>query len=162
VVALFHDVLITLTFFTALHGFVPFSLEIDQAIIACILTVIGFSVNDTVIVYDRIREFINTYAGRPKEEVFNMAINTTLSRTLITSGTIIIVVMLLFLFGGSAIRGFAFGMLIGMFFGTYSSIFVASALVVDFTREKVISGQAIEPKTSAAASTSKKEKAYSK
>ena len=152
VLSLFHDVLITLTFFTLLHGLVPFSLEIDQAIIACILTVIGFSVNDTVIVYDRIREFINTYGGRRKEEVFNLAINTTLSRTLITSGTVFLVVLLLFLFGGSAIKGFAFGMLVGIFFGTYSSVFVASALVVDFIKEDVISGSgkmvtATEPKT---------------
>lgn len=155
VVALFHDVLITLTFFSLLHGLVPFSLEIDQAIIACILTVIGFSVNDTVIVYDRIREFINTYAGRPKEEVFNMAINTTLSRTLITSGTIIAVVLLLFLFGGGALKGFSFGMLVGMIFGTYSSVFVASALVVDFTKEKIITGQAVESKPAASASKAK-------
>lgn len=139
VLALFHDVLITLTFFTLLHGLVPFSLEIDQAIIACILTVIGFSVNDTVIVYDRIREFIHKYAGRPKEEVLNMAINTTLSRTLITSGTIVVVTLLLLVFGGGAIRGFAFGMFIGILFGTYSSVFVASALVVDFTKEDVLS-----------------------
>jgi preprotein translocase SecF subunit len=125
-----------------LHGLVPFSLEIDQAIIACIQTVIGFSVNDTVIVYDRIREWINTLAGRKKEEVFNMAINTTLSRTLITSGTVFLVVLLLFLFGGSAIKGFAFGMLVGMFFGTYSSVFIASAFVIDLTREDIISGKA--------------------
>jgi len=144
VLSLFHDVLITLTFFTLLHGLVPFSLEIDQAIIACILTVIGYSVNDTVIVYDRIREFINTFAGRPKEEVFNMAINTTLSRTLITSGTVFLVVFLLFAFGGGAIKGFAFGMLVGILFGTYSSVFVASALVVDFTKEDVISGKVVE------------------
>lgn len=162
VVALFHDVLITLSFFTLLHGIVPFSLEIDQAIIACILTVIGFSVNDTVIVYDRIREFINTYAGRPKEEVFNLAINTTLSRTLITSGTIIAVVLLLFVFGGGAIKGFSFGMLVGMFFGTYSSIFVASALVVDFTKEKIISGQAVDAKPSASSSSRKDKKATAK
>ncbi len=138
VLALFHDVLITLTFFTLLHGIVPFSLEIDQAIIACILTVIGFSVNDTVIVYDRIREFIHKYAGQPKEDVLNMAINTTLSRTLITSGTILAVVGLLLVFGGGAIRGFAFGMFVGILFGTYSSVFVASALVVDFTKGPVI------------------------
>lgn len=140
VLALFHDVLITLTFFTLLHGIVPFSLEIDQAIIACILTVIGYSVNDTVIVYDRIREFMNTFVGRKKEDVFNMAINTTLSRTLITSGTVFAVVFLLFVFGGGAIKGFAFGMLTGILFGTYSSVFVASALVVDFTKEDVIAG----------------------
>jgi SecD/SecF fusion protein len=143
VLALFHDVLITLTFFTLLHGRVWFSLEIDQAIIACILTVIGYSVNDTVIVYDRIREFMNTFTGRTKEEVFNLAINTTLSRTLITSGTVFLVVLLLFLFGGGAIKGFAFGMLVGIFFGTYSSVFVASALVVDFMKEDVIEGKGV-------------------
>ncbi len=143
VLALFHDVLITLTFFTLFHGLVPFSLEIDQAIIACILTVIGYSVNDTVIVYDRIREFINTFAGRPKEEVFNKAINSTLTRTLITSGTVFAVVFLLFFFGGSATKGFAFGMMMGMLFGTYSSVFVASALVVDLTSEKVLSGKEV-------------------
>jgi SecD/SecF fusion protein len=162
VLATFHDVLIMLTFFTLLHGLVPFSLEIDQAIIACILTVIGYSVNDTVIVYDRIREFMGTFTGRRKEEVFNMAINTTLSRTLITSGTVFAVVLLLFLFGGSAIRGFAFGMLAGIFFGTYSSVFVASALVVDFTKEDFIEGKTVEAKTSAAASAVKKEKAVAK
>lgn len=159
VLSLAHDALIMLTFFTLLHGFVPFSLEIDQAIIACILTVIGFSVNDTVIVYDRIREFLGTYAGRTKEEVFNLAINTTLSRTLITSGTILVVVLLLFLFGGSAIRGFAFGMLVGVFFGTYSSIFIASALVVDFTKEDVISGKAVQAAPEEKPAKVKKEKA---
>ncbi|MEZ4925953.1 MAG: protein translocase subunit SecDF [Saprospiraceae bacterium] len=146
VLALLHDVLITLTFFTLLHGLVGFSLEIDQALIACILTVIGFSVNDTVIVYDRIREFMGQYAGRSKYEVFNMAINTTLSRTLITSGTIFLVVILLFVFGGGAIKGFAFGILVGIFFGTYSSIFVASALVVDFLQEDVIQGKSVTAK----------------
>ena len=161
VLSLVHDALIMLTFFTLLHGLVPFSLEIDQAIIACILTVIGFSVNDTVIVYDRIREFMGTFAGRKKDEVFNMAINTTLSRTLITSGTVFIVVLLLFLFGGGAIKGFAFGMLIGVLFGTYSSIFVASALVVDFTKEDIISGKAVQAATPAADKPAKvkKEKA---
>lgn len=162
VLALFHDVLITLTFFTLLHGLVPFSLEIDQAIIACILTVIGYSVNDTVIVYDRIREFMGTFAGRKKEDVFNMAINTTLSRTLITSGTVFIVVLLLFLFGGGAIKGFAFGMLMGVLFGTYSSVFVASALVVDFMKEDVISGRVVEAKDHSvdkSAGKAKKEKA---
>ncbi len=151
VLALFHDVLITLTFFTLLHGIVPFSLEIDQAIIACILTVIGYSVNDTVIVYDRIREFINTYIVRPKEEVFNMAINTTLSRTLITSGTTLAAALVLFLFGGDATKGFAFGMSVGILFGTYSSVFVASSLVVDLTKERILSGKVAEEKTTSSA-----------
>lgn len=150
VLALFHDVLIMLAFFALLHGIVPFSLEIDQAIIACILTVIGYSVNDTVIVYDRIREFINTYVGRPKEEVFNLAINTTLSRTLITSGTTLAAALVLFIFGGDATKGFAFGMSMGILFGTYSSVFVASALVVDLTKEKILSGKVVEEKPAAA------------
>lgn len=159
VVALFHDVLITLGMFSLLHGILPFSLEIDQAIIACLLTVVGLSVNDTVIVFDRIREFINTYSGRPKEEVFNMAINTTLSRTLITSGTIVVVVLILLLFGGSAIRGFAFGMFVGILFGTYSSVFIASALVVDTTKEKILSGKVVEETPAPAKVVAKGEKA---
>jgi SecD/SecF fusion protein len=138
ILALLHDVLITLGFFALLHGKVPFSLEFDQSIIACILTVIGLSVNDTVIVFDRIREFVRQYSGRPKEEVFDMAINSTLSRTLITSGTIALVSFLLWIFGGSATKGFSFGMFIGIVIGTYSSVYVASALVVDLTKEKVL------------------------
>jgi len=159
VLSLLHDALVMLTFFSLLHGLVPFSLEIDQAIIACILTVIGFSVNDTVIVYDRVREFMGTFAGRKKEEVFNMAINTTLSRTLITSGTIFAVVLFLFLFGGGAIKGFAFGMLLGVIFGTYSSIFIASALVVDFMKEDVVSGKVVHATTEEKPAKVKKEKA---
>jgi SecD/SecF fusion protein len=151
VLALAHDVVITLGLFSLLHGLVPFSLEIDQAIIACILTVIGFSVNDTVIVYDRIREFIKAFAGEEKEIVLNKAINSTLTRTLITSGTVVLVALLLFVFGGSATKGFAFGMLVGMLFGTYSSIFIASALVVDFTKEKILSGKTVEAKPETAA-----------
>lgn len=159
VLSLLHDALVMLTFFSLLHGLVPFSLEIDQAIIACILTVIGFSVNDTVIVYDRVREFMGTFAGRKKEEVFNLAINTTLSRTLITSGTIFAVVLFLFLFGGGAIKGFAFGMLLGVIFGTYSSIFIASALVVDFMKEDVVAGKVVHAATEEKPAKVKKEKA---
>ena len=158
VLALAHDVIITLGLFSLLHGLVPFSLEIDQAIIACILTVIGFSVNDTVIVYDRIREFIKAFAGEEKEIVLNRAINSTLTRTLITSGTVVLVALLLFVFGGSATKGFAFGMLVGMLFGTYSSIFIASALVVDFTKEKILSGKTVEAKTEAAVAAPAKAK----
>lgn len=141
VIALAHDVIITLGFFSLLHGIVPFSLEIDQAIIACILTVIGYSVNDTVIVFDRIREFARTYAGRPKEEVLNLAINSTLTRTIITSGTVFGVVLLLFLFGGSAIKGFSFGIMIGMLFGTYSSVYIASAIALDLVKGPVLEGK---------------------
>lgn len=153
VIALFHDVIITLGAFSLLHGLVPFSLEIDQAIIACILTVIGLSINDTVIVYDRIREYLDQYAGVDKETVFNKAINNTLSRTVITSGTIVGVSLILFIFGGSGIRSFAFGMFLGIGFGTYSSIYVASALVVDLTKEKSLSvAKAVKETVSKAAS----------
>ncbi len=135
VLALFHDAIITVGMFSLLHGVLPFSLEVDQAFVAAILTVIGYSVNDTVIVFDRIREFSGMYAGRPKEEVFNMSINHTLSRTLITSGTTLLVVIVLLIFGGATLKGFAFALLVGILFGTYSSVFVASALVVDLIKE---------------------------
>jgi SecD/SecF fusion protein len=146
VMALFHDVIITLGMFSLFYGVLPFSLEIDQAFVAAILTVIGYSVNDTVIVFDRIREFIDTYAGKSKEEVFNLAINNTLSRTLITSGTTLVVVISLFVFGGGSIKGFAFALMIGILFGTYSSIFVASAVVVDLIKE--VKGRKEEKKKS--------------
>jgi len=146
VAALFHDVIITLGMFSLLHGILPFSMEIDQAFVAAILTVIGYSVNDTVIVFDRIREFIGTYTGRSKEEIFNLAINSTLSRTLITSLTTLLVVGMLFAFGGGSIRGFAFALLIGILVGTYSSIFVASATVNDLVKD-------IKPKQKAVSSS---------
>ncbi len=131
VLALLHDVIITIGLFSMFYGILPFSMEIDQAFIAAILTVIGYSVNDTVIVFDRIREFSNQFAGQPKEEVFNRAINRTLSRTLNTSGTTLITITVLFIFGGGSIKGFAFALLMGILFGTYSSVFVASSIVVD-------------------------------
>ena len=135
VLALLHDAFITVGMFSLLYGLMPFSMEIDQAFVAAILTVIGYSVNDTVIVFDRIREFSSTYAGRTKEEIFNLAINSTLSRTIITSGTTLIVVLVLLVFGGATLKGFAFALMVGIFFGTYSSVFVASALVVDLIKE---------------------------
>lgn len=135
VAALFHDVIITLGAFSLFHGILPFNMELDQAFVAAILTVIGYSVNDTVVVFDRIREFIGTYTGRTKEEIFNLAINSTLSRTLITSLTTLFVVAILFAFGGGSIRGFAFALLVGILVGTYSSIFVASATVNDLVKD---------------------------
>jgi SecD/SecF fusion protein len=135
ILALFHDVIITLGMFSIFWGVLPFTMEIDQAFVAAVLTVIGYSVNDTVIVFDRIREFINTYTGKSKQEIFNLAINNTLSRTLITSCTTLFVVLILFIFGGGSIKGFAFALLIGVLVGTYSSIFVASASVVDLVKD---------------------------
>lgn len=135
VVALFHDSLIVLGAFSLFHGVVPWSLEIDQAFIAALLTVIGYSINDTVVVFDRIREFLGIYREKPIDEIMNKSINSTFSRTLITSLTTFFVVLVLFLFGGSSIKGFAFALLIGIIVGTYSSIFVASPLVRDIAKD---------------------------
>ena len=133
--ALVHDTLIVLALFSLGHGLVPFSLEIDQAFIAAILTVIGYSMNDTVIVFDRIREYLNTYATRSAKEVVNLALNKTLNRTVITSFTTLLVVAILFIFGGSSIKGFSFALLVGVIVGTYSSIFVATPLMFDLSKD---------------------------
>ena len=135
VAALFHDVLFVLSVFSLFHGILPFTMEVDQAFIAAILTVIGYSINDTVVVFDRIREFANIYLKKSKEEVINMAINSTVSRTVITSLTTLFVVLILFLFGGTSIKGFAFALLVGILVGTYSSIFVATPVMSDLSGE---------------------------
>lgn len=134
--SLFHDVLVTLAVFSFMRHVVPFPLEIDQHFIAAILTVVGYSVNDTVIVFDRIREYDEIMRGESKTKVINAAINDTLSRTIMTSATVFIVVLILFIFGGEVTRGFSMAMLIGVFTGTYSSIFVAAPLLVDFAKNK--------------------------
>ncbi len=131
VVALFHDVLITLGLFSFLHGWLPFSLEIDQTIIAAFLTIVGYSLNDTVIIFDRIREYTNLFKTKPFEEVVNLSVNATLSRTIITSGTTLLVVVILFIFGGEVLRGFSFALIVGIVIGTYSSIFLASPVVIE-------------------------------
>ncbi len=133
--ALIHDVSVILIIFSFFRGLVPFSLEIDQHFIAAVLTVIGFSMNDTVIVFDRIREYFRkTPKGNPIE-VINGAINNTLSRTVMTAFTVFLTVLILFIFGGEPTRGFAFAMLIGIITGTYSSIFVASPVLVDLDKD---------------------------
>lgn len=133
VAALFHDVLIVLSIFSIGSVFLPFSVEINQVFIGAILTVIGYSINDTVVVFDRIREFVNAYTKKDKKEVFNLAVNNTISRTLITSLTTLFMVLVLFLFGGSSIKGFAFALVVGIVVGTYSSIFIATPIVFDST-----------------------------
>jgi SecD/SecF fusion protein len=133
VAALFHDTLVVLSIFSIFHGVFRFTMEIDQPFIAAILTVIGYSINDTVVVFDRIREFFNKYTRQTKEEVINGAINSTVSRTVITSLTTLFVVAVLFVFGGSSIKGFAFALLIGIVVGTYSSIFIATPVMADLT-----------------------------
>lgn len=136
VAALFHDVIITLGVFSALHGFLPFSLQIDQTIIAAFLTIVGYSLNDTVVVFDRIREYSGIFKTERFGVVVNRSINNTLSRTIVTSGTTLLVVAVLFIFGGEVLRGFAFALIIGILIGTYSSIFVASPIVLEL-RERV-------------------------
>jgi SecD/SecF fusion protein len=136
IVALLHDVLVTLIVFSFARSIVPFPLEIDQHFIAALLTVIGFSMNDTVIVFDRIREDRRLYPSAPLGETINRAINETLSRTIMTSLTVFLTILILFLVGGEVTRGFAFAMLIGVVTGIYSSIFVAAPILVDLTREK--------------------------
>lgn len=141
IVALLHDVFVTLAVFSFCRSFVPFALEIDQHFIAALLTVIGFSMNDTVIVYDRIREDSKLMRHADKTTIINTAINQTLSRTIMTSLTVFLTILILFIFGGEATRGFAFAMLIGVITGTYSSIFVAAPILVDFAKNKPLAGQ---------------------
>jgi len=151
IVALLHDVLVTLAVFSFLKGVVPFPLEIDQHFIAAILTVIGFSMNDTVIVYDRVREYSHTMKGMNKETLINKAINDTLSRTIMTSLTVFLTIFILFLVGGEVTKGFAFAMLIGVVTGTYSSIFVAAPMLVDLAKNKPLGEADTKPGATAPA-----------
>ncbi|MBV9987373.1 MAG: protein translocase subunit SecDF [Chitinophagaceae bacterium] len=136
--SLLHDVLVTLIVFSYCRRIVPFPLEIDQHFIAAVLTVIGFSMNDTVIVYDRIREDSRLMKGSDNASVINRAINETLSRTIMTSLTVFLTILILFIFGGEVTRGFAFAMLVGVITGTYSSIFVAAPILVDFAKSRAL------------------------
>lgn len=134
-IALAHDVLITLAIFSIFYGILPFSLEIDQAFIAAILTVVGYSINDTVVVFDRIREYLGSFKKREDNEVINDALNSTLSRTINTSLSTIFVLLMIFIFGGEVIRGFCFALLIGIVVGTYSSLFIASPVMYDLSKK---------------------------
>ncbi|MFM7639133.1 MAG: protein translocase subunit SecD [Bacteroidota bacterium] len=136
-IALLHDVLVVLSMFAILDGVVPFPTDFDQHLIAALLTLLGYSINDTVIVFDRIREFLTNNKGeRSDAKLINMAINGTLSRTIITAATVFMVVLILFLFGGDALKGFSLALLIGVIVGTYSSICIATPIVVDFSTKK--------------------------
>ncbi len=137
VLTVIHDTLILLSIFAIFHGILPFGMEINQAFIAALLTVIGYSINDTVVVFDRIREYLIERKNQNSLGVINDAINSTLSRTIITSVTTLFVVFMLFVFGGEVIRGFSFALLIGIIVGTYSSIFVATPLVIDLSKGDV-------------------------
>jgi preprotein translocase subunit SecF len=134
VATLAHDVLFTLGLFSLLQGVVPFSLTVDQTIIAAFLTILGYSINDTVIVFDRMREYTLLFKSEPIETIVNRSINSTLSRTIITSGTTVMTTLVLFLFAGDVIRPFAFALFVGIGVGTYSSIAVAAPIVYELKR----------------------------
>lgn len=133
-IAMTHDVLIVLAIFSMMYGILPFSLEIDQAFIAAILTVVGYSINDTVVVFDRIREYIGLHPKHERSGLINSALNSTLSRTLNTSVSTFLVLLTIFLFGGEVIRGFVFALMVGVVVGTYSSLYIASTTMFDFSK----------------------------
>ncbi len=134
--AVFHDVLIVLGIFSLTSKIMPFSMEIDQAFIAAILTVIGYSLNDTVVVFDRIREIVDEHGWKAGANI-NLALNSTLSRTLNTSLTTLVVLLAIFVFGGESLRGFMFAMIIGVIVGTYSSLFIATPVMFDTLKNKI-------------------------
>ena len=147
VAAVFHDVIIVLGIFSLTYKFLPFNMEIDQSFIAAILTVIGYSLNDTVIVFDRIREYLNEHEStRKMGTIINQAINSTISRTLNTSMTTLIVLLAIFFFGGASIKGFMFALIVGIVVGTYSSIFIATPLMYDTIEKKALKYKAKENK----------------
>ena len=136
VAAVFHDVLLVLGIFSVAYKIMPFNMEINQAFIAAILTVIGYSLNDTVVVFDRIREYINEHSNWEFDTTVDSALNSTLSRTLNTSLTTLIVLISIFIFGGESIRGFMFALIVGVLVGTYSSVFIATPVMFDSLRVK--------------------------
>ncbi len=136
VIAVFHDVLVVLAVFSLLYKFLPFDMEIDQSFIAAILTVVGYSLNDTVVIFDRIREFANKHTKSwPYNDIVNKALDSTLGRTINTSVTTFIVLLAIFLFGGDSIKGFMFALMVGVVVGTYSSLFIATPIMYDFTEK---------------------------
>ncbi|APG61241.1 protein translocase subunit SecDF [Christiangramia salexigens] len=151
VAAVFHDVLVVLGIFSLLYKVMPFNMEIDQAFIAAILTVIGYSLNDTVVVFDRIREYVNEHTSWPLGKTVNAALNSTLSRTLNTSLTTLVVLLAIFIFGGESIRGFMFALIVGVIVGTYSSLFIATPVMFDSVKKKSQIQKKEKPKTEEAA-----------
>jgi len=137
IAALFHDVLIVLGIFTVMAEIAPFDVSINQALIAAFLTIVGYSLNDTVVVFDRIRENSIIYKTMNFKDMINKSLNDTLSRTVVTSVTTLFVVSVLFIFGGEVLKGFAFALVLGVILGTYSSLFIASAIVVELQKRAV-------------------------
>ena len=136
VISLAHDALITIGIFSLLYGILPFTMDVDQSFIAAILTIIGYSINDNVIIFDRIREYQTLYPKRSIRDNINNAINSTLARTVNTCGTTFVVLLAIFLFGGEVIRGFIFALMFGVVIGTYSSVFVAIPIAYDLISKK--------------------------
>ena len=136
VISLAHDALITIGIFSLLYGILPFTMDVDQSFIAAILTIIGYSINDKVVIFDRIREYQTLYPKRSIRDNINNAINSTLARTVNTSGTTFVVLLAIFLFGGEVIRGFIFALMFGVVIGTYSSVFVATPIAYDLFSNK--------------------------
>ncbi|MCH2231998.1 MAG: protein translocase subunit SecDF [Crocinitomicaceae bacterium] len=137
IIAMLHDVTLVLAAFAIFHGILPFNMDVDQAFIAAILTVIGYSINDTVVVFDRIRENLGLHKAADENEQINISLNSTLSRTINTSMTTFIVLLIIFLFGGAAIKGFIFALMIGVIVGTYSSLCIATPILIDFSKNKL-------------------------
>ena len=139
-VALIHDVLIVLSFYAILNGVIPIALEIDQHFIAAILTVMGYTMTESVVVFDRIREYLGQHKTKIVDDkvVINDALNATLSRTINTTLTVFFVLVVIFIFGGEVIRGFVFALLIGRIIGTYSSLCISTPIVIDFQRNKEV------------------------
>jgi len=136
IAAVAHDVIFVLGIYSLCYKFMPFHMEMDQHFIAAILTVIGYSMNDTVIVFDRVREYITGNEKGSFKDIVNASVNTTMSRTINTSLTMVLVLGIMFIFGGDSIRGFIFAMLIGIVVGTYSSLFIATPVLVDSMPKK--------------------------
>ena len=136
VISIAHDVIIVLGVFSLFHGILPFNMEVDQSFIAAVLTIVGYSINDTVIIFDRIREFLGKYHHKSANEIINDSINSTIGRTINTSATTFVVLLTIFIFGGNSIKGFIFALMVGVIFGTYSSVCVASPIMADLSRKK--------------------------
>ena len=137
VAALAHDSIIVIGFYSIFTGVLPFTLDIDQTFIAAVLTIIGYSINDTVVIFDRIREYKRIYPKRTLRDNINGAVNSTLARTFNTSATTLVVLLAIAIFGGDTIRGFAVSLAIGVVVGTFSSVFIATPIMYDINKKKV-------------------------
>lgn len=133
-VALFHDALFVIMMFTLFNGILPFSLEVNQNFVGAILTVIGYSINDTVVIFDRVREYTKIRRNAPLDKTINDALNSTMGRSINTSMTVLLTLIVMFIFGSDDIKGFCFAMIVGVLSGVYSTLFIATPIVVDLRK----------------------------